>query len=184
MSLTRYSMNRRIAAALPKKISGKILSIGALGDIGFAINATQGEIVEACYPDVDVQHLPYPDEMFDAVISDQVLEHVEDPVRAINESYRVLKKGGVAVHTTCFINQFHPSPRDFWRFSPDALRFLCRSFSEIIQCEGWGNWAAVMVCFLGDRFRNMRIPEWGFRHAIATKNQNRYPISTWIVARK
>ena len=184
MSLTRYFMYRRIAAALPNKINGKILSISELGEIGFFVDNERSKITETSYPDVDMQRLPYPDGTFDAVISDQVLEHVEDPVRAINESRRVLKKGGVAIHTTCFINQFHPSPKDFWRFSPDALRFLCRNFSEVVQCEGWGNWAAVMVCFLGDRFRNMRIPEWGFRHAIATKNQNRYPISTWIVARK
>ncbi len=184
MSLTRYFMYRRIAKALPNKIGGKILSIGDLDELGFMVDKTRSETIETSYPDVDIQRLPYPDGMFDAVISDQVLEHVKDPVRAINESYRVLKKGGVAIHTTCFINQFHPSPRDFWRFSPDALRFLCRNFSEIVQCEGWGNWAAVMVCFLGDRFRNMHIPERGLRHMLATKNQSRYPISTWIVGRK
>lgn len=177
-------MYRRIQEALPHKIHGKILSISELGDIGVVVDKAQSVVTETHYPEVDMQRLPYPDSTFDAVISDQVIEHVEDPMRAVNESHRVLKKGGIAIHTTCFINQFHPSPKDLWRFSPDALRFLCRNFSEIVQCEGWGNWAAVMVCFLGDRFRNIQIPETGLRHALATKNQDRYPISTWIIAKK
>ncbi|MDP3956698.1 MAG: methyltransferase domain-containing protein [bacterium] len=179
-------MYRRIAEILPQGVSGKILSIGQLGEIGFVVNKTRSEIIETHYPDIDMQNLPYPDETFDAIISDQVLEHVENPIKAADESYRVIKGGGIVIHTTCFINQFHPSPGDFWRFSPDALRFLCKSFSEIIQCEGWGNWAAVMACFLGDRFRNMRVPKQAssLRGRLATKNDPRYPIVTWIIAKK
>jgi ubiquinone/menaquinone biosynthesis C-methylase UbiE len=135
-----------------------------------------------------MQNLPFKDDTFDFVISDQVIEHIHDPKKAICESHRVLRKGGAAIHTTCFMNYFHPSPIDFWRFSPDALRYICKAcgFSKIIQCEGWGSRIVNLLCFISDIFRSMKIPEtrWSVRHLIATLNEERYPIVTWVVARK
>src|SRR2546422_7687989 len=43
------------------------------------------------------ESLPFNDESFDFVISMQVLEHVTDPVRTIEEMYRVLRPGGICV---------------------------------------------------------------------------------------
>ncbi len=40
------------------------------------------------------EHLPFHDESFDAVISSNVLEHVTDPARVLDEVVRVLKPGG------------------------------------------------------------------------------------------
>ena len=42
------------------------------------------------------EELPFPDESFDAVVSFDVLEHVQDPVAAIGEIERVLRPGGDA----------------------------------------------------------------------------------------
>ena len=42
----------------------------------------------------DAHDLPFPDEHFDAVISQSVLEHVADPYRSVAEIYRVLEHGG------------------------------------------------------------------------------------------
>ena len=78
-------------------------------------------VIDTKYPEVDMQNLPYDDNSFNFVISDQIIEHLEDPKKAIDESYRVLKNGGTAIHTTCFINAIHHYPKDFWRFSTDAF---------------------------------------------------------------
>ena len=84
------------------------------------------------------------------------------------------------------MNYIHHCPKDYWRFSHDALRYLCRDFSEILCCEGWGNRIAILLCFMSEKFRFMRIPktEWSIRHLIATYNEDIYPIVTWIVAKK
>jgi len=144
------------------------------------------ELTEVGYPDVDMQNLPYEDNVFDFVVSDQVFEHLEDPQKAMNESYRVLKKGGIAIHTTCFINYIHPDPIDLWRFTPEGLRYLCRDFFEIICCEGWGNRAAILFCFFSRKFRYIEIPEtkYSVRNFVATYNEERVPIVTWVIARK
>lgn len=40
------------------------------------------------------EYLPYPDEVFDLILSHEVLEHVADDVRAVTEMVRVLRPGG------------------------------------------------------------------------------------------
>ena len=177
MTLSRYFMYKRISEI---EISGDVLSIGKFENF----RNKNVKVTEAHYPEVDMQDMPYEDNSFDFVVSDQVIEHIENPFKAVNESLRVLRKGGVAIHTTCLINYYHPSPKDYWRFTPDALKFLCKDFSEIIQCEGWGNRWAVILLLMGDRFRHIKIPKWGLRHKLATVNQERYPIVTWVIARK
>lgn len=167
-------------------LKGKILGISGIGNLTSLIDKKQSEIIEADYPEVDMQNLPYSENQFNIVISDQVIEHLENPKKAIAESFRVLKKNGIAIHTTCFINYIHYFPKDYWRFSPDALQFLCKNFSEILCSNGWGNRIAILLCMLSDKFRFTRIPEnkWSPRNIIARYNEDKYPIVTWIIAKK
>jgi SAM-dependent methyltransferase len=52
--------------------------------------------------------LNFADESFDFVMCDQVLEHVEgDPQLAFDETWRVLRPGGIAIHTTVFNYSYH-----------------------------------------------------------------------------
>ncbi len=51
-----------------------------------------------------IEEMPYPDNTFDAVIFSEILEHIEDDVRALKEAYRVLKPGGVVVVTVPHAN--------------------------------------------------------------------------------
>ncbi|MBU7317609.1 glycosyltransferase [Paenibacillus sp. SM 69] len=43
---------------------------------------------------VDITSILYPDNSFDVILCSHVLEHIPDDTRAMNELYRVLKKGG------------------------------------------------------------------------------------------
>ena len=178
-------MYKKISGHFKEPIKGKILGISGIKNF-YPLISKNAEVLDVQYPEVDMQDLPYEDNSFDFVISDQVIEHLEDSPKAIKESYRVLKEGGIAIHTTCFINYIHRCPKDFWRFSPDALRYLCQDFSEILYCEGWGNRVAILLCFLSDRFRFLNIPEtrWSLRHLLATYNEDQYPIVTWVVVKK
>ena len=45
----------------------------------------------------DAAHLPFDDASFDACRIDRVLQHIDDPSRAIAEMVRVLRRGGVVV---------------------------------------------------------------------------------------
>jgi SAM-dependent methyltransferase len=143
-------------------------------------------ITLADYPEVNCLNLPFDDNKFDFVVSDQVLEHIEgDPFQAIEESRRVLKPGGIAVHTTVFMFPVHGYPHDFWRFTPAALELLCAPFGQIVTSGAWGNQYVYFLNWAGVLFReNPPQAKWHPMNWIATRNESRFPIVTWVVARK
>lgn len=52
----------------------------------------------------NIYHMPYPSGSFDAVILSEVLEHIDDDARGLNEAFRVLKPGGVLAVTVPHAN--------------------------------------------------------------------------------
>jgi SAM-dependent methyltransferase len=184
--VTRYSMYKRIGAFFEgQSRSGKILSISGSDILHGMFRQQDSEIVVANYPEYNILSLPFPDESFDYVVSDQVLEHVEGhPQQAVDEQYRLLKPGGWLLLSTCLMNPIHGAPGDFWRFTPHGLRLLCQRFSYIDQAEGWGNaWVHIMQ-MVG--VRGVPIPHATYHplHWIATHNDPTWPVMTWIIARK
>jgi SAM-dependent methyltransferase len=186
--ITRYYMYDRlrvVGSLLNKNNEVRVLAISHSDNLVNLIGLIPSEVVVANYPEHNILELNFPDASFDYVLSDQVLEHVEgDPCRAISECYRVLAPGGIAVHTTCLMNPIHGSPKDFWRFTPEALGLLHRDWSEIIEVGGWGNFKAWSVINDGMRFLGIPHAKWHPLHYLATYNNPLWPIVTWIVVRK
>ncbi len=184
--ITRYSMYRQLGALMqgvPKQ--GRVLSISESGKLCEALGLASLETDEANFPEHDMLHLRFPDESYDFVVSDQVLEHVlGDPFLAVRESFRVLKPGGYVVHTTCLINPIHKYPYDLWRFTPDGLALLCQDHGEVIETGGWGNRWVWFVVAVGLRFRPVPHSTRSPLHRIAMKNDPLWPVSTWVVAKK
>jgi SAM-dependent methyltransferase len=179
-----YERLRKVGIALPKR-SGKVLSISHSVNLCDCLGLRPASVTEADYPEHNILSLRFPDESFDFILSDQVLEHVEgNPQRAVDESWRVLRPGGIAVHTTCFINPIHGARTDFWRFSPAALRLMGRNFGRILDCDGWGNFEAWLLIRNGLRWVGIPHAPWHPLHRIATKNDPEWPIVTWLVAQK
>jgi SAM-dependent methyltransferase len=162
-----------------------LLAIGGSTSFAHYISLGKADITAADYPEINMLSLPMGDNQFDVVVSDQVLEHVEgDPFTAVRESIRVAKPGGYIVHTTCFFNAIHPAPRDFWRFTPDALNLMCNGIADPIEVNGWGNLALLPVTRLGLRFRPVPDSWWHPLHWVSVRNNPLWPVTTWIVARK
>ena len=57
----------------------------------------------------DLEHQTFPDEVFDLVVTQDVLEHLFDPAQAFAEIARTLKPGGAHIFTVPLINQEKPS---------------------------------------------------------------------------
>jgi SAM-dependent methyltransferase len=143
-------------------------------------NITKGD-----YPSVNLLDLPYPDGSFDAVCADQVLEHIEgDPFRALDETFRVLKPGGIAVHTTCFLLDRHGHPQDFWRYTPNALRLLASRHGDILDANGWGHPLVLPLTALGVQYVPVPHATWHPLHWLATVNDPAWAMMSWVVARK
>ena len=56
---------------------------------------------------MDIHKMPFPDNQFDVVLCNHVLEHVQDDIQAMLEICRVMKPGGYAILQVPF---FHPIP--------------------------------------------------------------------------
>ena len=124
----RYEMYRDIWRFVNREFHGKrfdnprITEFGGSNTLIKAFFNHPGYEIAANYPEVDLRNLSgYADNTLDFAVLDQVLEHVEDPVKALNEIHRVLKKGGWLICTTPFLIQIHNYPSDYWRFSKEGM---------------------------------------------------------------
>jgi SAM-dependent methyltransferase len=187
MHITRYYMYKEIGEYFRKNpIRGKVLGISGIENFYPFIDKEKSELTEVFYPKVDMQDLPFKNNTFDFVISDQVIEHLEDPFRAVAESYRVLKRGGIGVFATVLITPIHEAPKDYWRFTPDGLKHLCSKFSKVIECGSWGNRVVVGITLISDHLRFIPVKEIPINPILylANWNEKKYPITTWIIAEK
>lgn len=83
-----------------------------------------------------VLDIPCNDNEFDLVIAQEVLEHVKNPRKAVEEVFRVLKKDGYFYMQLPFIIGFHPCPNDYWRFTHEGiLELLEHSNFKVIELK-------------------------------------------------
>lgn len=184
--VTRYTMYGRLSRFRCVDPEGKsVLAISGSQSLCRVLGFDDAQILNADYPKYDLLDLPFPANSFDYVVSDQVLEHIEgNPQTAMEEAFRVLKPGGIGIHTTCFINPIHENPEDYWRFTPKALALLAGKHASIAEADGWGNPFVWPYVWMGLRFVPIPHSSWHPFHWLATKNVENWPIVTWVVARK
>jgi SAM-dependent methyltransferase len=86
----------------------------------------------------DVHHLTFADGSVGGFIALDTLEHVADPRRAMEEAWRVLRPGGVAIISSVMFFPIHAHPWDFWRFTPEGFNQLLEPFeSKLVMAFGW-----------------------------------------------
>lgn len=76
----------------------KILEINEAGQLNQFFKEMPNHVL-AEYPKISILNLPYKKEKFDLVVHSDTLEHIEDPIAALMETRRVLKKGGKTCYT-------------------------------------------------------------------------------------
>lgn len=116
----------------------------------------------------DITDIPMEDASFDAVMCNEVLEHVPDPVAAIRELNRVLKKGGYLLLTAPFCSLTHFAP---YHFSTGFSRYYYKTHLEtleydILDLHTNGNYFE----FLAQELR--RLPSVGNRYASQKSNSS------------
>lgn len=152
--ITRYVQN--VAKRLP--VSSLILDAGA-GESVYknifahcnykAIDLAVGES-NWNYSSLDyvghLHNMPIEDEVFDAILCTQVLEHLEWPRESVKEFYRVLKPGGRLFMTVPMAHNEHQTPYDYFRYTSFGLESICKHAGfhdiKIIPFGGlWVRWA-------------------------------------------
>lgn len=73
---------------------------------------------------------------FDTAVCLNVIEHVQNPFRVFAALFQVMRAGSILIIETVFSFPYHPSPLDYWRYSPDCLRYLSeRSGFKVLECD-------------------------------------------------
>jgi SAM-dependent methyltransferase len=103
--------------------------------------STTGAVVDDAHTGT-LQELPFADDSFDAVMTNQVLHHLGDPVgddwpehRSVFAEYaRVLRPGGVLIVNTTTCEQIR---HGWWAFSliPEAAEEMCRRYAPVEVLE-------------------------------------------------
>lgn len=84
----------------------------------------------------DLTAIPVEDGRFDAVLFNQVMEHVPEPAAVLAELYRVLKPGGRLIYSAPLFYEEHERPYDFYRYTQFGVRYLfTRSRFEIERLD-------------------------------------------------
>ena len=171
----RYLLKKQIKK-YAHYINGVVLDVGS-GDgeryksffkfdkyITLDINASHGADIIG-----SVEDIPAESESFDSVVSTQVLEHVKNSQKAIEEFYRVLKPGGHCLVTVPQSSELHEEPNDFFRFTKFGLEELFKKsgFKIILIDQRGGFWAAyfqIKIRYMIDLFRlnKIRLLRWFF----------------------
>jgi len=105
-------------------------------------------------------------ESFDIAFCFDTLEHVSNPFEFCRHLLEIVKPGGYVYIATVFQWPYHPSPEDYFRFTPAGL---CECFSQGIRKSSnqatilWCDWESdshgvALLAYKGDRRISPRSP--------------------------
>jgi SAM-dependent methyltransferase len=132
---------REVAAG----IHGRVLDVGcgsrpyeSLFDaseyVGLELDTPENRLTKKADVYYEGKTFPFEPQSFNAVVCNQVLEHVFEPDAFIREIGRVLKSDGRLLLTVPFVWDEHEQPRDFGRYSSFGLTaLLVRNGFEVLE---------------------------------------------------
>ncbi len=140
----------------------RVLDAGA-GNCRYATFFEHAEYVPQDHPSVDfapagmtvvrsdITEIPLPSASFDAIVCTEVFEHIEMPLRALEEFARLLKPGGKLFLSTPAACRVHRVPTHFYGgFAPDFFeKSLPRHGFVLDSLKPLGNWSEFMAQELG-----------------------------------
>jgi SAM-dependent methyltransferase len=89
----------------------------------------------------DLSRMPFAAGSFDAAVCFQVLEHVNEPARVINEVGRVLRPGGRFYLSAPMAWHQHQKPHDFFRYTSYGFTYLLENAGmRVVEMRPWGGY--------------------------------------------
>lgn len=136
-----------LAARLPPGQGGLALDVGssyspyrALFDsAGYRLSSLDITLANGAELLGSAENIGVSDGCVELVLCTQVLEHCDDPWKAMAEIHRVLRPGGHAIVSVPHVWFYHPHPHDNWRFTQEGLVRLAESAQlEVVELLAQG----------------------------------------------
>ena len=151
-----FQRSRLAYVEAAKRVAGRVLEIGTGSGYGISIiapavaefvtvdkyrsEATESLPANVMFREAKVPPLPFEDDSFDYVVSFQVIEHISNDKRFVDEIRRVLRPGGKFIVSTP--NRPMSLTRNPWHvreYRPEQLRALLSAFSSVEELGVAGN---------------------------------------------
>ncbi|MEA5569987.1 class I SAM-dependent methyltransferase [Calothrix sp. UHCC 0171] len=119
----------------------QILEVNEAGSLTQFLKQIPGHQLKM-YPELDMMNMKFADISFDLVVHSDVLEHIQHPIKALSECYRILKTGGYCTFTVPMIvdrltiSRVGMPPSFHGLGEPDNLvytEFGCDAWKQVIQ---------------------------------------------------
>jgi len=78
----------------------------------------------------NIEKLTFKNNSFDIIICIDTIEHVENPIKAVSEMFRVLKPNGILILSSVMNFGIHEFPSDYWRFTPFIFEQITKKFGQ------------------------------------------------------
>lgn len=142
-----HADKERFLSATAGTLCGTVLDIGCAHKISkkylhkdaqyIGLDYSTAESMYNSRPDIyaNGENLPFPTKSIDTVLLLDVIEHMADPDKCMQEIERVLVNGGKLVLNVPFIYPVHDAPHDFQRWTLYGLRTLLLKHGMSIEVE-------------------------------------------------
>lgn len=173
----------RVIAAMAAQVQGRVFDYGCGG-------APYRTLFEHCaaYVGADVTPGPSVDRLlppggltaedpqsYDAVLSTQVLEHVQHPETYLRECQRILKPGGQLILSTHGMIQEHGCPDDYYRWTSRGLETLLTDHGFLVlQSVKFTTELRAVVQLLHQFVTHLRSPGRPFWHCLLAGVRHTY----------
>lgn len=84
-----------------------------------------------------IEDLPYSyQNAFGTAVCLNVIEHIQNPFRVFAALFQIMQTDSLLVIETVFSFPYHPSPNDYWRYTPACLRYLAEQAGfKVLECD-------------------------------------------------
>ena len=136
---------------------------------------------------LNLHHIDLPDNSIGTALCLDTLEHVEDPRKAVEEMYRVIKPNGWLIISSVMKFPIHDYPNDYWRFTPEAFRSILKpfktSFVEFVGADEFPH-TVIGIGFKGDmpdlaKFKE-EIAKWKVANCGKIKKKKKHFWKKWL----
>jgi len=131
------------------------------------------------YPEFDILDIDRNQNTYDLIILEHVLEHLSNPLKALQNVYKILNPKGYVLITTPFLVKVHFGPEDFSRWTKLGLKQITidAGFDEgTIHVDQWGNQSCIKANF------NRWVKYNPIIHSLS--NEEKFPAIVWCLATK